>query len=80
MGANRVTSYKGVFLARLEQGTAFFANLRIGYIAKVVNRDDAASMFNTAFILDTNMWPNDSDHGNKKFAFAADHSASVLRE
>ena len=45
--------------------------------------DNAASVFNAAFDLDTNMWPDDCDqlsrHGNQKVASAAIHYDSLLR-
>ena len=68
-------------LSRVGQVAAFFAS-RQGSKRRFC-LDNAASVFNAAFVLDTNMWPDDCDqlrrHGNQKVAFAANHSASLLR-
>ena len=68
-------------LTTVGQGAAFFAS-RQGSKRKFC-LDNAAIVFNACFVLDANMWLDDCDqlrrHGNQKVAFAANHSASLLR-
>ena len=89
MEASRTASFKSVSLTRVEQGTSFFTSRRIGYIDKVTDcckerfcHEDSSNTFNTAFILDTNMWSNEHEqlraYGNEKVSFAADHFASTM--